>query len=427
MNCDQSSVATSEVATLKLPGRSPGCLPVSTRIRLRKLDKWGLNVLHRACESGQVLQCLELLTQGADPNITTSGNHGYTSPLLLAAANGHLECVTLLLQWGADANATDEWGNTALYKAVGYNHLECMAVLLEHGADPDKGNKWGATPLQHAAIQGYERAAVLLANAGCDVSLPGELSLPPPLMCALQGGFWDISLLLARAGAPLMVPKAALGEEPYSVYMTRDGMSRRFVRCPGRMSALWYAMKGLREYISFQSTSDSSVGAAMEDKVIRTLLLLMLQGSNVDAPVVAELANMSDLHARTVHDIDPIQLLLQLLPLETATSEAAGILFQNLLDSDTYNPDLADLLLAAGYVPSKEVLQSVGDSELKNTLESKLCRNPRSLCDLSRLTIRKCFGISRDLLVLVPRLPLPPFLQEYIFLQHSVHIPKALC
>ena len=61
-------------------------------------------------------------------------------------------CVTALLQGGgpADANATTDHGATALVLAAGNGHAECMQRLLMFGADPTIADGDGNTPLSIA-------------------------------------------------------------------------------------------------------------------------------------------------------------------------------------------------------------------------------------------------------------------------------------
>lgn len=51
--------------------------------------------------------------------------------------------VAWLLGVGADANAVDVMGNTALHAAARVDSGACMRVLLEHGASPRIANKAG--------------------------------------------------------------------------------------------------------------------------------------------------------------------------------------------------------------------------------------------------------------------------------------------
>jgi ankyrin repeat protein len=57
------------------------------------------------------------------------------TPLMIAAAEGHLDAVRLLIEAGSDLNLADAEGSTALSLARSYGHLDVAAVLEEAGAD----------------------------------------------------------------------------------------------------------------------------------------------------------------------------------------------------------------------------------------------------------------------------------------------------
>jgi ankyrin repeat protein len=78
-------------------------------------------------------ECLQLLLDaGADKDATTNVN---STPLLIAAWKGHLECVEVLLKADCDVDALDKNGNTALSAAVIGNHADCVLALVQAGAD----------------------------------------------------------------------------------------------------------------------------------------------------------------------------------------------------------------------------------------------------------------------------------------------------
>lgn len=65
----------------------------------------------------------------------------------MAVRNGHSDIAALLIKHNADINLGDSSGNTALHHASAYGWLECVRVLLEYGADPSPENAWKSTPL----------------------------------------------------------------------------------------------------------------------------------------------------------------------------------------------------------------------------------------------------------------------------------------
>ena len=75
------------------------------------------------------------LNNGEDVNQKTSLHLGGWPLLTVAANRGFDEIVEFLLQKGANINAKDKNGYTALIRAVCHNQLKCVEVLLENEAD----------------------------------------------------------------------------------------------------------------------------------------------------------------------------------------------------------------------------------------------------------------------------------------------------
>ena len=72
------------------------------------------------------------IRDGADVN--ARDKRGRTA-LMQASTRGSLEVAALLLKSGADVNAKDSNGGTALLAASGRGGLEVVKLLLENGAD----------------------------------------------------------------------------------------------------------------------------------------------------------------------------------------------------------------------------------------------------------------------------------------------------
>ena len=70
-----------------------------------------------------------LLRQGVPVNLRLADG---TTPLMLAALHGTADCVSVLLEFGADPNAANQKGVTALLWAAG--DAKKVALLLESGA-----------------------------------------------------------------------------------------------------------------------------------------------------------------------------------------------------------------------------------------------------------------------------------------------------
>lgn len=100
------------------------------------------------------------LEHGADPNTRYRGSN---EPILFnALVPEGLPRVSLLVAAGADVNATDVYGVTALNEAVSTELYDIALYLLEHGADPTTPDRWGQSALSilesHQPVSGTKEA-----------------------------------------------------------------------------------------------------------------------------------------------------------------------------------------------------------------------------------------------------------------------------
>jgi uncharacterized protein len=84
---------------------------------------------------------LALLRAGVDANAKDKGQAW--AALAFAARDCDVEICRLLLDAGADIDAVDVFGNTALMRAIVGKKTENVTLLLARGADPDRKNKRG--------------------------------------------------------------------------------------------------------------------------------------------------------------------------------------------------------------------------------------------------------------------------------------------
>ena len=77
--------------------------------------------------------------------------HGNWSPLMYAARDGGVDAARALAKAGADINATDPDGTTALIFAIMNAHYDTANAILEAGADPNIVDKAGMAAL-YAAV-----------------------------------------------------------------------------------------------------------------------------------------------------------------------------------------------------------------------------------------------------------------------------------
>jgi ankyrin repeat protein len=116
-----------------------------------------------------------------------------------AAMRGDLGAVRALMQKGADVNAPQIDGATALHWAVYRDDVAAVELLLEAGAKPDAANRAGATPLSMAALFGHPQIVDRLLKAGADANATGP-SGETMLMYAARNGNPAVLKLFVEAG-----------------------------------------------------------------------------------------------------------------------------------------------------------------------------------------------------------------------------------
>jgi ankyrin repeat protein len=112
---------------------------------------------------------------------------GSWTPLMYAARQGARAAVGALAEAGADLDATDPDGATALALAAINGHADVVALLLDKGAKPNIGDRTGMTPLY---------AAVDLHTMQLGFGRPD----PPPSIVA--GSVDMVNALLAHGADP---------------------------------------------------------------------------------------------------------------------------------------------------------------------------------------------------------------------------------
>nr|XP_034346030.1 ankyrin repeat domain-containing protein 26-like [Arvicanthis niloticus] len=92
-----------------------------------------------------------------------------------ATQYGHEGCALILLDHGADPNAKDNHGNTALHYAVWQNKTSMVNILLEHHADICIRNEDNFTPYTLARLRNNESLAKFLVDRRDQIPKADEL------------------------------------------------------------------------------------------------------------------------------------------------------------------------------------------------------------------------------------------------------------
>eukprot|EP00435_Cladocopium_sp_Y103_P036372 s452_g9.t1 len=148
-------------------------------------DLGGETALHHAARNGHSKPVKLLLEAGADRDATTPGPR--LTPLLLATLGGHTHIVHLLIEADPD-------------KEKGHNRQSPLGIAAQKGSLDIASFLNGQTPLWIAAKRGNLDIARLLIKAGADKE-KGQINGQTPLGIAAERGNLDIARLLIEAGA----------------------------------------------------------------------------------------------------------------------------------------------------------------------------------------------------------------------------------
>ncbi|XP_048818382.1 ankyrin repeat and SAM domain-containing protein 4B [Lagopus muta] len=128
---------------------------------------------HRAAADGN----LELLKEATRKDLNASDEDGMT-PTLLAAYHGRLEALEVICRRGGDPDKCDIWGNTPLHHAACNGHIHCVSFLVNFGANIFALDNELRTALDVAASRDRHECVRLLDRAAMEqnVANPRKVS-----------------------------------------------------------------------------------------------------------------------------------------------------------------------------------------------------------------------------------------------------------
>ena len=122
---------------------------------------------------------------------------------VVAAAKAQNDAaVATLIAAGADVNAPQPDGATALHWAAYWDAPETASRLLTAGADVNAVNDYGVTPLGLACDNASASMVVRLLDAGADPNLARSTGETPLMNCARTGSAAAIEALLTQGANP---------------------------------------------------------------------------------------------------------------------------------------------------------------------------------------------------------------------------------
>merc|ERR1719411_2359945 len=106
-----------------------------------------------AAELGDVDQLRDLLATEGALNIDTR-DHGGNTALMWSTTMGHDDCISFLLEEGANTELPDKHHDRPIHIAAANGWGKCIRLLLDGGAQVNAGGFNGRTPIGCAARRG---------------------------------------------------------------------------------------------------------------------------------------------------------------------------------------------------------------------------------------------------------------------------------
>ena len=340
--------------------------------------------IHRSAYSGEAADVERLLDRGADTGAQASlanaklGIEAYRlTPLHLAAAfNPNVEVAELLLEWGANVEATDYHGRTVLHWAAWNASPSQVEQLLDWGASIDASaydpyyNASGWRPLHFAAAHNPDTAVVeLLLDWSADMAATDNYRATALHRAAQYNPNTDVANFLLEWGANIEA-LANNNETPlhYAVFNPSPDMASLLLNRGANIEAQGYASRTPLHQAALNLGSPEEAAAMVR--------MLLERGANIEA---------LDSYNRT-----PLLLVAQehqnvsKQSGERVTAEEAATMIEALLDGGANIEAQRDgwtALLWAAYHDQPEIAELLldrgADSKVKNNDGQTPCQVAR--------------------------------------------------
>lgn len=236
--------------------------------------KWALPNLPEAAQAGRLNRVVGLLEKGGDPNealyhgawtghidiVEAAITHGadvnaylgssWKRSLHSAAGGGHVDIVKLLLEEGADATVRGYGGGTPVHSLFNWVTAENPAVveeiltaLINNGAEIDAVDQSGSTALLKVARQGSDALARMLIEHGADPLVVNEDGKTSLHVAARHGEIEAVRVLL-KLGINVNV-RDSEGRTP--LHMTATGTVQQFYGQPSEAARIIVAEELLNQ------------------------------------------------------------------------------------------------------------------------------------------------------------------------------------
>ena len=236
-----------------------------------KARKDGATPLYLAAHEGHLAGVQLLLKHGVDKDKATNNGR---SPLWAAAQQGHSDVVQYLVQQGCDKDKANNDCVSPLSIAAHQGHLAVVKYLLEQGADKEKAANDGANPLRVAVAKGHLAVVKYLLEHGADKDEADDDGVSPVYIAAAQGHLAVVKCLLEHGadkdkannnGSSPLWAAAALGHLAVVHCLVEQGADKDKAANDGMTPLHAAAYLGHAEILSYLLSLGASLNARDDD------------------------------------------------------------------------------------------------------------------------------------------------------------------
>lgn len=178
--------------------------------------------LFRAASLDNARWVRQLLAEGADPNAADA--NGQTALALALRENAKAAAEVLIAHPALAIDATNAAGETALMLACLRGHIEAAQQLVARGAAV---NRSGWTPLHYAASGPEPKLVAWLLDRGAAIDAPSPNRSTPLMMAARYGASDSADLLLGRGANAKLRNDRDLGAADFARAAGREALAAR--------------------------------------------------------------------------------------------------------------------------------------------------------------------------------------------------------
>lgn len=217
--------------------------------------------VYKAASEGRVLTLAALLLNHSDEetrfllSYVTHQAGQRSTPLIIAARNGHDKVVRLLLDhYRVDTEQTgtvrfDGYvidGATALWCASGAGHFEVVRLLLSHGANVNHTTITNSTPLRAACFDGRLDIVRFLVEHDADISITNKFNNTCLMIAAYKGHADVVAYLLERGADPNAKAHCGATALHFAAEAGHLEIVKELVRCHAVMAVNGHGMTPLK-------------------------------------------------------------------------------------------------------------------------------------------------------------------------------------